>query len=98
MRAAREKTLLEQKINETKQKVTQTRNKLSEVNDRLEELKIQKQLNLLEKELRKKEEGLFFDQMQIDVQTEEKIDNLTGTANLKIKETNLFEVKIQGKV
>mgnify|MGYP000009496451 FL=1 len=85
MRAAREKTLLEQKINETKQKVTQTRNKLSEVNDRLEELKIQKQLNLLEKELRKKEEGLFFDQMQIDVQTEEKIDNLTGTANLKIK-------------
>lgn len=98
MRAAREKTLLEQKINETKQKVTQTRNKLSEVNDRLEELKIQKQLNLLEKELRKKEEGLFFDQMQIDVQTEEKIDNLTGTANLKIKATNLFEVKIQGKV
>ena len=49
-------------------------------------------------ELRKKEEGLFFDQMQIDVQTEEKIDNLTGTANLKIKATNLFEVKIQGKV
>lgn len=97
MQATREKALLAQKINETKQQVIQTRTKLSTVNDRLEELRIQKQLNLLEKELRQKEEGLFFDQMQIEVQMEEKIENLTGTVNLKVKATNLFEVKIQGK-
>lgn len=97
MRALREKAMLEQNINETKQHVAQTRGQLSMVNDRLEELKIQKQLNLLEKELRKKEEGLFFDQMQIDIQMEEKIENLTGTANMKIKAINLFEVKIQGR-
>lgn len=97
LQAGRQKSLLEQNISESKQQVVQARAQLSSANDRLEELRLQKQLNLLEKELRKKEEGLFFAQMQVDADAEEKIENLSGTGNLKVKEVNLFAINVQGK-
>ena len=97
LQAGRQKSLLEQNISESKHQVVQARAQLSSANDRLEELRLQKQLNLLEKELRKKEEGLFFAQMQVDADAEEKIENLSGTGNLKVKEVNLFAIHVQGK-
>lgn len=58
----------------------------------MEELKIQKQINLREKELRKKEEGLFFEQMRIEATAEEQIEKLCSTDNIEVKLAKVFRV------
>ena len=58
----------------------------------MEELKIQKQVNLREKELRKKEEDLFLDQMRIEANAEEQIEKLSSTDNIEVKLSKVFKV------
>lgn len=62
---------------------------------RLTELKIQKQLNMLEKELKQKEETLFFEQMKIDTEADEQIRILQGLDGITIKTTQLFKVYVE---
>ena len=48
----------------------------------------------MEKQLRKKEEGLFFEQMRIEAIAEEQIEQLCATNNIEIKLSLVFKVKI----
>lgn len=61
IKASRQKSTLEQKLSEARQEVKKIRETFSNASDRLSELRIQKQLNVAEKELKRKEEGLFLD-------------------------------------
>ena len=65
-------------MKDIKTEVEELKKKLNnKLTDRLEELQITKQLKVLENELRKKKNDLFFDIAQVDVNTENKIKELT---------------------
>lgn len=95
IRANRQKAKLEQSIESIRQEVTKIKNTLGTANDRLEELKIQKQLNVLKKDLRKKEEGLFLEKMCIDVSAEDEIEKLYGVDGIEIKVSIIFKLNAQ---
>lgn len=59
------------------------------------ELKLQKQLNVQEKELKRKEEGLFLEQARIDVATEDEIDLLRGINGIEFDLYPIFEIAIK---
>ena len=95
IKASRQKSALEKNIADARQDVKKIRETLSAATDRLMELKIQKELNVLEKELKKKEEDLFLDQARIDIAAEDEIDNIRGTDGIEFKLYQIFEVKIE---
>ena len=95
IKASRQKSALEQNISEARQDVKKIRETLSAASDRLSELKIQKELNVAEKELKKKEEDLFLDQARIDIATEDEIDNIRGTDGIEFKLYQIFDVEIE---
>ena len=62
--------------------------------NKLEELKIIKQIKVLEKELLQREEKLFYDKAQIDVETENEIAELTNKYNFRVLISPNFKVQI----
>ena len=94
LRASRQKSLLEQNLFGTRQDVKMIRDSMTKASDRLEELKIQKQLNMQEKELKRKEEGLFLEQARIDIAAEDEIDLLRGIDGIEFDVYKIFEVVI----
>ena len=92
MKASRQKSILEQNINIAKAEVKKIKDKLSCATDRLEELKIQKQLNCQEKDLRKKEESLFLEQMRIEAAAEEEIERIYKKDSIEIKLSCVFNL------
>ncbi len=93
LRATRQKSVLEQNLLEAKQEAKKLRDSIAEAKDRLVELKLQKQLNIQEKELKRKEEGLFLDQARIDVDTEDEIDLLRGINGIEFDLYPIFEIQ-----
>lgn len=49
----------------------------------------------MEKQLCKKEEGLFFEQMRIEANAEEQIEQLCATDNIEIKLSKVFRILIK---
>lgn len=64
------------------------------VSSQLEKLQATKKLRLLERELLKKDEALFYDKAQIDVETENEIAELTNEYNFKVLVSPHFKVQI----
>ncbi len=95
MRSSRQKAVLEQTIETLRQETSKIKESIGSAKDRLEELKIQKQINEMEKQLRKKEEGLFFEQMRIEANAEEQIEQLCATDNIEIKLSKVFRILIK---
>ncbi|MFR7962754.1 MAG: SNF2-related protein [Alphaproteobacteria bacterium] len=95
IRANQAKARLEKKLEGLREQVKSIKENLSKATDRLAELKIKRELNALEKELKQKEEGLFLEQMQIDVDTENQINSMQGLDGIIIKTGRLFRVYIQ---
>ena len=62
--------------------------------NKLEELKTTKRVKVLEKELLKREEKLFYDKAQIDVETEKEIADLTDEYNFNVLMSPHFKVQI----
>ena len=93
MKASRQKSILEQNINIAKAEVKKIKDKLSCASDRLEELKIQKQLNCQEKDLRKKEESLFLEQMRIEAAAEEEIEKLSNANEIFVNNSLIFRIR-----
>lgn len=91
IKASRQKSMLEQKLSEARQEVKKIRETFSNASDRLSELRIQKQLNVAEKELKRKEEGLFLDQARIDVAAEDEIDLIRGIEGIEFDLYQIFE-------
>lgn len=95
MRSSRQKAVLEQTLETLRQETSKIKESIGSAKDRLEELKIQKQINEMEKQLRKKEEGLFFEQMRIEATAEEQIEQLCATDNIEIKLSRVFRVMVE---
>ena len=90
----RQKAVLEQTLETLRQETSKIKESIGSAKDRLEELKIQKQINEMEKQLRKKEEGLFLEQMRIEATAEEQIEQLCATDNIEVKLSKVFKVLV----
>lgn len=90
--AGRKKTQLEADLNDIKTEIKELQNTTAP--NKLEELKIVKKINVLEKELLKREEKLFYDKAQIDVETEKEIADLTDEYNFNVLMSPHFKVQI----
>lgn len=71
------------------------RETISTASDRLLELRIQKQLNVAEKDLKRKEEVLFLDQARIDVAAEDEIDLIRGVDSIEFDSYKIFEADVE---
>ena len=99
MLAGRKKAGLEVHITELKNKISENKKQLeSKKFNGLEELQATKEIKVLQQELRKKENDLFFDSEQIDVETEEEIKKLTDDFNFKVFIHKKFHLQIFGTV
>ena len=56
----------------------------------IQEIELTKQLRILENDLRKQENDLFFDMAQVDVDTENEIKELTAKTRFKASPSNYF--------
>ena len=93
--AGREKTQLQANLNELRDEVKELKKQLSDkMTDRLEELKVTKRLKLIEKELREKEEKLFFAEAKVDVDTEKMIEELKNSYNFDVLKTCKFKLRL----
>ena len=93
--AGRKKAQLETDLNDIKTEIKNLNNQLTNgVSSQLEKLQATKNLRLLERELLKKDEALFFDKAQIDVETEKEIGELTNEYNFKVLVSPHFKVQI----
>lgn len=90
--AGRKKTKLETNLNDIKTEIKELKNKTTP--NKLEELKIVKKIKVLEKELLLREEKLFYDKAQIDVETEKEIADLTDEYNFNVLMSPHFKVQI----
>ena len=90
----RQKAVLEQTLETLRQETSKIKESIGSAKDRLEELKIQKQINEMEKQLRKKEEVLFLEQMRIEATTEEQIEQLCAIDNIEVKLSKVFKVMV----
>ncbi len=95
MRSSRQKAVLEQTLEALRQETSKIKESIGSAKDRIEELKIQKQINEMEKQLRKKEEGLFFEQMRIEATAEDEIEKLCGTDGISVVISPIFKVQFQ---
>lgn len=90
--AGRKKTQLETDLNDIKTEIKELKNTTAP--NKLEELKIIKRIKVLEKELLQREEKLFYDKAQIDVETEKEIAELTNKYNFRVLISPNFKVQI----
>lgn len=95
LQAGRQKAKLETNLNDLRTEVKEL-NKLlsSKMTDRLEELKVTKRLRMIEKELKQKEENLFFAQAEVDVKTEKEIEELTNSYNFNVLTSCKFKLRL----
>lgn len=94
--AGRKKSNLETTLTDLKVEIKELNKQLSSgtAENRLEELKITKRVKVLEKELLQREEKLFYDKAQIDVETEKEIADLTSGYNFKVHITQKFRLQL----
>lgn len=93
MLAGRKKANLELHLKDLKTEINELKQKLnSKELDRLEELQITKQLKVVENNLRKQENDLFFDMGQVDVDTKNEIKELTEKSRFKARPSCYFKL------
>lgn len=93
--AARKKAALEHTLDDLCGKIKKAQEELtSQSGDRLKELTTTKQIKALEKDLRSKEQKLFFEQMRINVATEDEIAALSAKENYEVRLKRQFVVKV----
>lgn len=98
MLAGRKKANLELHLKDLKTEIEELKKKLNnKLSDRLEELQITKQLKVLENDLRKQENDLFFDMAQVDVDTENEIKQLTEKTRFRVRPTSYFKLHFEPK-
>lgn len=96
LRASRKKVVLETSLHDLRTQIKDL-SKDTCSGDKLKELQVQKQIKVLEKELRQKEEKLFLEQMKIDVAMEEEIQDISQPDKFITTSKRMFVVKLSGK-
>ena len=93
--SGRKKAQLEEHIKELKNNVSDIKRKLADKKiSRLEELELTKQLRLMERDLMKEDEGLFYAKAQVDVDTENAIAELTNEYNFNVLIGKKFKIQL----
>lgn len=97
--AGRKKLQLEVTLNDLKTEIKDLKKEIEtgKLNS-LEELNVKKQIKLKQKELMKKEEGLFFDKAQIDIDTEENIKSLIDKKRFIVETEEIFTVMVYPEI
>lgn len=99
MLAGRKKSALEVSLNDLKTEIKDFKKQIENgIYDRFEELKITKKIKVLENELKKRSDNLFFVSAQIEAETEEAIEELTKTSRFKVNLDRCFKVTLFGTV
>ena len=99
MLAGRKKANLELHLKDLKTEISELKQKLNnKKSDRLEELQITKQLKVLENDLRKQENDLFFDMAQVDIDTENEIKQQTKKSRFRIGQNLFFKLYFEPKI
>lgn len=96
LKSERQKAKLEDSLSDLRKEIKTLKEKLLSADDLLEELKIKKQITLQERELKKKEAGLFMEQAKIDAETETEIEELLDRKNLFCDFYKIFTIKVCG--
>jgi hypothetical protein len=97
LRALRKKTAMEHSLDDLKGQIKATRQDLTvNAHDRMKEMAINKGLKELEKQLRGKEQNLYFEQMRVDVAAEEEVDAISSTAKYTASAKRHFIIKVEG--
>ncbi len=96
LRAIRKKVDLEHSLQDLKSQIKELKKETS-TGDRLKELQTHKQIKVLEKELRKKQEKLFLDQMKIDVEMEKDIEEISSIDRFSIKANRMFLISVRSE-
>ncbi len=98
LRTERQKTAMEHSLDDVRAEIRAAKQKLeTEAGDRLKELTVGKRLKVLEKELRGKEQNLFYEQMRLNVAAEDEIAALTAQEKYTVRAKRQFVVKVVGK-
>jgi len=97
LRASHKKAALENNLHDLRTKIKDL-SKDTSSGDKLKELQTQKQVKVLEKELRQKEGELFLEQMKIDVAMEEEIQDISSCERFSVDSKRMFVVKLSGNV
>lgn len=97
LRAERRKTALEHSLDDIRAEIKAVKQELeSEAGDRLKELTMGKRLKVLEKDLRGREQTLFYEQMLVNVAAEDEIAAITGGEQYTVRTRRQFAVKVTG--
>ncbi|MDL2288578.1 SWF/SNF helicase family protein [Oscillospiraceae bacterium OttesenSCG-928-F05] len=97
LRAERRKTALEHSLDDIRAEIKAAKQEQeNESGDRLKELTTAKRLKVLEKDLRSREQALFYDQMRVNVAAEDEIAAITGKEQYTVRTRRQFVVKVSG--
>lgn len=98
MLAGRKKANLEVHLKDLKTEITEIKKKLNDkMPDQLAQLELTKQLKILENDMRKQDNDLFFDMAQVDVDTENAIKELTEKTRFKANPNCYFKLYFETK-
>jgi len=97
LRALRKKTAMEHSLYDLKGQIKATRQDLTtNAHDRMKEMAINKSLKELEKQLRGKEQNLYFDQMRVDAAAEEEVEAIFATVKYTASAKRHFILRVSG--
>lgn len=97
LQTARKKSVLKHNLDNLDRRLKALRGRLNETEDRLEKLKLQKQINTLYKEYLQKQESQYFDEMQLDMQLEKKIEAFYAKQICKAQVIRSFDLRVEGR-
>ncbi len=93
--AANKKNALLHSLNDVELDIKQAEKEMESVkSDRLKLLMIERRISALKNELLKKKEGLFFDEMRVDVDLENNINEFLGREKITAKAARQFVVEV----
>ena len=95
--AQNEKSKLNYEISNLRTKIQELEQTIKDGKDRVKICKIKKDLIGLKKESMRNEEKLFFEELKIDSEAEDKINELINNDTIKSKLYREFAVNVKGK-
>lgn len=96
--SGRKKTELEVNIKDMKKEIDSLKKQIdTEGMPRMDEIRLKKKLRILNDNMRKQDNDLFFDMLRIDEDTKNEIAELTNEYNFKIFKGRKFRIQIIGK-
>ena len=95
LKTSHAKGKLEHGIDDFKAQILQMQKKAEETPVRIEKLKTEKQLKVLQKDLREQEENLFLSGLKLDTELEKQIAEIQNATKIKAKMQRQFVVQIR---